>query len=256
MNKNNIAFRVWEIAYPIGIYFVVANIAMFLAQILLGAETEQYMTCQIVASCFTIPFVYRFYRQDQIMMGILKPEPWITKEHLTNVLWVIVIAALVGIGLNNLIQMTPLVTMSKNYEEMSGAFYASSLPLELLGSALVTPLLEELLYRGIVYGRMRRQVGMIPAVLLSALIFGVVHFNIVQFLYAFLLGIVLALCMERCNHMYGAVAAHMTANAIAVIRTETGWLWNTAKWSVGAAVFSVLCLAAGIVLLVRFLKKD
>lgn len=253
--KKTLPIQIWEIVYPLGIYFVVANIAMFLAQMMFGTANEAYMLCQIIASCFTIPFVYRFFRQDQIMMGILKPKPWISKEHIVNVIWIIPIAALIGIGLNNVIQMSPLVHLSETYLEMNQAFYASSIGLELLGSAFVTPLLEELLYRGVIYGRLRRMMSIVPAVCISAAIFGVVHFNIVQFVYAFLLGIVLALCMEKCGHMYGAVAAHMIANAIAVIRTETGFLQQTAERSVGNILFSLGCLAIGIILLIVYLRR-
>lgn len=50
--------------------------------------------------------------------------------------------------------------------------------------------------------------------------------NLVQFIYAGLLGIFLALCAERTEYLYGAIAGHMAANTISVIRTETEWL----KW--------------------------
>ena len=37
-------------------------------------------------------------------------------------------------------------------------------------------------------------------------------------------GCLLALCVERTKHLYGAILAHMAANTISVIRTETNWL--------------------------------
>lgn len=252
--RQTLPYKIWMIAYPLGIYYVVATIAMFIAGFLLGSGNENYMICQIVATSVTIPFVYRFYRQDQIQWGIDKPEPWISKEHITHVLMIIPIAALIAVGLNNVIQMSPLITMSPSYQEASNAFYGSTLALELLGSACITPLLEELLYRGIIFGRLRKLVGLIPSVLVSSFIFAFMHFNLVQFIYAFLLGIVLALCMERCGHMYGAVAAHITANGIAVIRTETGMLQNTADKSPFAIAVSIVCLVGGILLLVWYLR--
>ena len=96
---------------------------------------------------------------------------------------------------------------------------------------------------------------LVPAVLISAVIFGAVHFNVVQFVYAFLLGIVLALCMEKSGHMYGAVVAHMTANGIAVIRTETGFLQQTAEAGAGNILFSIGCFVAGILFLVFYLRR-
>lgn len=253
--KQTLHYKIWMIAYPLGIYYVVATITMFIAEFLLGSGDEQYMLCQIIASGVTIPFVYRFYRQDQIQWGIDKPDKWISKEHMTNILWIIPIAALIAIGLNNVIQMSPLITMSASFTEASNAFYGSTFALEVLGSACITPLLEELLYRGIIFGRLRKLVGLIPSVLISSFIFAFMHFNLVQFIYAFLLGIVLALCMERCGHMYGAVAAHITANGIAVIRTETGFLQNTVDKTPFAITISIVCLVGGILLLIWYWKN-
>ncbi len=252
--KQTLPYKIWMIAYPLGIYYVVATITMFIAEFLLGSGNEKYMLCQIIASGVTIPFVYRFYRQDQMQWGIDKPDPWISKEHITNTLMIIPIAALIAVGLNNVIQMSPLITMSSSYQEASNAFYGSTFALELLGSACITPLLEELLYRGIIFGRLRKLVGVIPSILISSFIFAFMHFNLVQFIYAFLLGIVLALCMEHCGHMYGAVVAHITANGIAVIRTETGILQNTTDKSTFAITVSIVTLVVGIILLVWYLK--
>ena len=139
--------------------------------------------------------------------------------------------------------MSPLVQMSEEYQNASDAFYGSSLGLELLGSALITPFLEELLHRGVVFGRLRRRMSLWPAVVLSAFVFAVLHFNIVQFIYAFLLGVALAIFVEKTGKVYPAIIAHMLANAIAVIRTETGFLMSTVDKSVFAWTVSIaLCL--------------
>ena len=68
---------------------------------------------------------------------------------------------------------------------------------ELLGSCLVIPLAEELLYRGVVERRLSLLCGSAPAIVLSAVIFGVMHWNVVQFLYAGILGLLLAWLLER-----------------------------------------------------------
>ena len=50
------------------------------------------------------------------------------------------------------------------------------------------------------------------AVGISALIFAAVHVNIVQFIYALILGVVLALLMDRAGNVYASMIGHMTAN--------------------------------------------
>ena len=128
--------------------------------------------------------------------------------------------------------------------------------LEILSSAICTPILEEMVFRGILFGRIRGMMAKIPAVLVSALIFAALHFNIVQFIYAFLLGIVLALLMEKAGHVYAAVAGHMAANLLAVLRTELGLFPNMTDKSIGAWVISVFVLVVGIVVLYWHLQKE
>ena len=148
--------------------------------------------------------------------------------------------------------------MSEEYQNANSAFYGSTFALELLGSALVTPCLEELLHRGVVYGRLRRMMGLWPAVLVSALIFAGLHFNIVQFIYAFLLGSVFALFVEKTGELYPAIIAHIVANGIAVIRTETGFLQGMVDGSLSAWLISVLVCLIGISILIVFMgdKKN
>ena len=88
----------------------------------------------------------------------------------------------------------------------------------------------------------------------SALLFGLIHFNVVQFVYAFLLGLVLAAFMYKSGHVYAAMIGHITANAFAVIRTETGILKCTVDGSVMAWVVSVMCLGVGAVIFYYYAK--
>ena len=75
-----------------------------------------------------------------------------------------------------------------------------------------------------------------------------------QFVYAFLLGLVLAAFMYKSGHVYAAMIGHITANAFAVIRTETGILKCTVDGSVMAWVVSVMCLGFGAVIFYYYAK--
>ena len=255
--KDNIATRVWSVVYPLGIYYVTVCVALYVAQLIFGRGEESYMTCRIISSLVALPVLYQFYRQDQFLEGRSGQKVKIEKEHIFSVIYAVVAAALIGFALNNIISMTPLVEMSAGYQEASRNFYGSTVWLELLGSAILTPLLEELLYRGIIYKRLEKMTGFLPALFLSSFIFAFMHFNLVQFIYAFLLGMVLAYMMHEKGHMYVAAVGHMGANALAVIRTEFGLFESFTDKSPLAWILSVVCLFIG--LLILFLggkKKD
>ena len=259
MKRNlNLAEKIWEIAYPVLMYYVAITIGSFIAQMIFGTGIENYMLCKIIGSVVAIPVVFTDYKNDLMMTGRYGIKNLITSVQIKQVLVIIGITICLSVGLNNIISMSPLVQMSEEYQNASDAFYGSTLGLEFIGSALITPFLEELLHRGVVFGRLRRRMDMWTAVIVSAFVFAVLHFNIVQFIYAFLLGIVFALFVEKTGRLFPAVIAHIVANGIAVIRTETGFLQGTVDGSVSAWLISAgLCLV-GLGILIIFVgdKKN
>lgn len=256
---KNLANKIWEIAYPVLMYYATISIGIFVAQMIFGTGNESYMLCKIIGSLIAIPVVYADYKRDLMLTGKYGLKNPVTAQNVKQVLAVIGITICLSVALNNIISMSSLVSVSEEYQNASDAFYGSTIWLELLGSALITPFLEELLHRGVVYGRLRRMMGMWPAVVVSALIFAGLHFNIVQFIYAFLLGVVFALFVEKTGRLSSAVIAHVIANGIAVIRTETGFLQGTVDGSVSAWLISIgLCLLGigGLIIYVGNKKKE
>lgn len=259
MNKGaKIAVGIWDIIYPLALYYAATVIFMFAGQLVFGAENERYMLVEIMATALTIPIMYQsFYKPDKMVKTFIGSSHMNTqKEKCVNIGFIIVIAAFMSIGLNNLILMSPLASASKGYEEASNHFYSGTLFMELFGLAVLVPILEELVYRGIIYNRLKHLFGLIPAMILGSLIFAVMHFNLVQFIYAFLFGFVLIMFMEKTGHVYGAIVGHITANLIAVIRTETGLLEQLTDKSIFAWLLSVIILIIGVIgLLGYWIKK-
>lgn len=254
--KYGIASKIWSVVYPVGMYYVALTIGSFAAQIIFGAGIETYMLCKIIGSLVAIPVVWSFYKEDLIFEGTYKLKMKFDAEFFKNLLWIMGISICMTIGLNNAIVMSPLVTMSEAYQQANEAFYGSTIAIELLGSALITPILEELLHRGVVYKRLRNLFGLKAGIFVSAWVFAGLHFNIVQFIYAFLLGIVLALFMEKTNRLYAPILAHVVANTIAVLRTETGILLETVDGTVSAWLISVGLLLLGIGGCLIFIKNS
>lgn len=255
-HKFGTAGKIWSIAYPILMYYVAITMGSFVAQLFFGSGAESYMLCKIIGSFVAIPVVYADYKQDLMFTGTFGDKESMTKQKWMELGKIALITLLFSVSLNNLISMSPLPLISKEYETASNSFYGSTIWVELFGSALVTPFLEELLHRGVVYGRLRRMTGMWQSVLLSALLFAGLHFNIVQFVYAFLMGILFALFVEKTGKLYPAIFAHIIANGLAVIRTETGFLAKTVDGSLFAWMLSIVLLLAGIMILHREKKYE
>ena len=248
--KTTGTYKIWQVIYPVGIYYVVSSIAYFVLAQLMGEQQETYMLRQLICAAATIPFVMTFYRQDQTVIDNVygKKQLTFSAEILRDATSAIVLGALWGIGINNVIAMTPLMEYSAGFAEANEAFFAGQIVYELLGSCLMIPIAEELLYRGVVYRRLRLWLGVWPAVAVSAFIFGAVHVNLVQFLYAGVLGLLLAFLMEKSGSLYAPVLGHIAANVAAVVRQETGWLsfaYEPTAAGIGVTV-AILAVAAGL----------
>lgn len=87
---------------------------------------------------------------------------------------------------------------------------------------VLVPVGEELFFRGFVYTTLR-QWGAALATGLSALFFAAVHQQLVHFLPIFLLGVVLALLLERTRSLIPPIVVHAVNNLVAVLGILYGW---------------------------------
>lgn len=115
---------------------------------------------------------------------------------------------------------------------MSGAEYTPLFPnwanfLIQIGTVAVLPAIcEEFLHRGVLLNGLKG-IGIKKAIIISSLLFGLIHFNINQFFYAFVLGMLMALVCVVSKSIFPAIIIHFTNNAISVYISSAenyGWL--------------------------------
>lgn len=82
--------------------------------------------------------------------------------------------------------------------------------------AVLPALAEEAVFRGVLYRGLRKH-GFWKAALVSSLFFGLIHMNINQFSYAFVLGIVLCLLGEATGSFWAPVMVHFCINLTSVL---------------------------------------
>lgn len=97
-------------------------------------------------------------------------------------------------------------------EESMNSLQDSGLLFMVIVSAVQPAVFEELTFRGIaLHGY--RQHGARTALLMSAFLFGMLHMNLQQALYAFALGIVFAFLVQRTGSIFASILPHFTINA-------------------------------------------
>ena len=132
----------------------------------------------------------------------------------TFVRWAVIGFALMWIGSligNAVTDLVGLATGRAPAPIVDDMVNAMPLAVNIVCVCLLGPLCEELLFRGLVAGRLARY-GQAPGAFVSALLFALYHANLEQFFYAFLLGLLLAYVYYRTGLLRVSVALHMVLN--------------------------------------------
>ena len=129
----------------------------------------------------------------------------------------IAVGIFASLGVSKLVTLFPIDGIIGNYKELSSNVMSADILLQIVTLILLGPLMEELLFRGLIYYRLMLLNEKAIAAYISAIIFGVYHLNLVQGLYTFVLGILLVYVYEKFSTLWAPYLLHMGANAIAVV---------------------------------------
>lgn len=167
---------------------------------------------------------------------------YLRKEEVSS--YLLLAGASIGsvLGLNLLLELSGIVDNSGAYQAVAADQYSASFLLGLIVYGVISPIAEELLFRGIIHNYMRRFIDVKMALLLSSVLFGIYHMNIVQGIYGFLMGCLIAYAYEYFGEFKLAVAVHMASNILMYCLSYTP-IVNTAfvSWPV-CIVFGVLAV--------------
>ncbi|MFV0521364.1 MAG: lysostaphin resistance A-like protein [Mangrovibacterium sp.] len=125
----------------------------------------------------------------------------------------------------------------------------------LLRVAVIAPIIEESIFRGVIMYGLMRNYPKLPAILLSGLLFGLFHLNPWQFPATFCLGCVLGWLMIITNNLLACILGHAINNLIVLLYIEYNaiiqtWhffsLSNTMQLclAVALALFGILLMGA------------
>ena len=209
--------RIWQIVYPILVYYLCYNLFFSILCLCFGTHLSHLFLLG-VASLLTIPFCYQIYRKAPVV----KAQKLLDKHTLGKECLYILAIVLWGLFLNYLITHTPLVALSKGYAQANSTLYVGSLWIKIFSNCICIPILEELVYRGIVCGQLQLWYDKKIAVFISAFCFGIMHFNVVQFLYGFLVGLVIAAVYAKTRKLWVVMVAHGVTNFAVVMLAGLG----------------------------------
>lgn len=139
--------------------------------------------------------------------------------------------------------------MMENYTEASANLDDASF-VAFLSVVIVAPIVEEVVFRGLIMTRLAKVVPSWLAVAGSAAIFGICHGEFVWFCYAFLLGFVFGLMDMHAGSILPSILGHMAFNFIGQMFTMLNTWFPEGGWEV-TAMLLLLALAVFLPILDR-----
>lgn len=151
------------------------------------------------------------------------------------------------LGLNLLLELLGIVDKSGAYQAVREDQYSASFLLGLITFGVISPVAEELLFRGIIHNYLRRFINPKMALFVSSALFGVYHMNSVQGVYGFIMGCLIAYAYEYFGDFKMALAVHAVSNLLVYCLTYTPLAASfLVSWPVCivCAALAVGCLSA------------
>ena len=132
--------------------------------------------------------------------------------------WILLIplAAFISASGNLLLNIGDFASGSESFTNASEILNAGSVLVQVIAIGFICPICEELVLRGLVYMRMRQYLNVNLAIIFSALLFALIHGNMIQGIYAFILGVIFAWFYEKYGSIMAPVLMHVTGNLTAM----------------------------------------
>ena len=131
-----------------------------------------------------------------------------------NKLSTIFLGASLAIILNIIIfRINSIINITDRYNNLNN----ERLLFSILSSGILGPIIEELIFRGIVYNRLKEITNIKASMIISTIIFALFHFELSQIFYAFLMGYLFVNVYEYYGTLKASIIAHMSANIVVTL---------------------------------------
>ena len=247
---------VWRELYPVGLHYLIGQILgsavlLWLMNHVQDAK-DSYYSYTIVITGLTgvlvmFPAVY-FYRRDRVgrLIGGLTS---IEEQKLTIPEMLLLLAAGAGFAqyANVLVAILQNWIQSTTYSDtMTKITSGKGLLMMIFWMGIVAPIAEEMIFRWLVYLRLRDHFSVLVSAVISATFFGIYHGNIPQAVYAFILGALFAWFLEMGGNKWVSVFLHIGANTWILIFGEYAEIL-VKKFGAGMLLMSYGILAAAMI---------
>ena len=237
LSQGNGFRRLWTFVFPLLMFWLVRGLAQSVAEILVqlasGFLPGEYFylygedglpmaytgnTAAVISAVSFLAGAAAVWKRAVSLLEQTSNDMWLThlkSEPKRNFLLLGMLTVSAVMGLNSFLQFSGIIQISRTYQAIAAGQHSAGLVLGLISYGIVSPIAEELLFRGIIYGSLRRMTKPLTAMFLSALFFGMYHLNSVQGIYGFLMGCLMVYAYEYFGDFKAPLAIHMISNILA-----------------------------------------
>lgn len=166
-----------------------------------------------VLSIFILAIAFRFSNKSFCNEVMLK------KPASIRALWPIpVLGVAANLLLEAVFMFLPERTLEE-YAESSSVIGQGSGAVYYIGTIILIPFAEEIIFRGLAYTRLRRTMSFLPAAIISSVLFGVCHGQSLWIVYATLMGFMLVFVFDRYRSIWASFLLHLCFNGTSMLLT-------------------------------------
>ncbi|MGM9973261.1 MAG: lysostaphin resistance A-like protein [Clostridiaceae bacterium] len=144
------------------------------------------------------------------------------------------------------ILVSSLISFFPDYNEVSESITSTTDSVfGVMVTTLMVPFFEEVLFRGLIYREFKKFMPFVPALIIQGLIFGAAHGNMLQFIYAFLLGLLLGAVYHWFKTLWAPIIVHCSFNLLGSLILPNYLYTNrilTFVYIIGGILITVFCL--------------
>lgn len=227
MNLNHKIFilesRSWKMS---SIIFIISVILLSIF-ISFFVQIKESITLQMLSFCLfgllvSTLIIWINYKKEKLSFGLsyknLKYVIWTPLIYLITIILLSFISLLNQYLLSNFfdIEIKPQDILEK-FKELENSI---EIIIFVFGSTIIAPIYEELLFRGIFFPKLLQKTNLFWAIVLSSLVFAILHFHISALLPLFILSIILSFTYLYTSTIWACISLHALFNLISIIAVK------------------------------------
>ncbi len=170
----------------------------------------------------------------------------------------IAILILLGVGLNftisGILNILPQAVVG-SYADSYTIMFSGNMYITLFVMAVVTPVLEEMFFRGVFQRKLCARLGPFKGLIMATLIFGFMHFNLVWSIYAAVIGFFMGCIYMYYDSIIPSAIVHSTFNLISCIPVFVSKYDKLYRYTFGSKIYVVMTLILGIAVIYYIVDK-